>query len=426
MYIRFVCVQLSTYSQTLWNGVCSNGNIVIFVRIYLMIDLTHTMKRQFLFIIPALLFYSTIFSQSTHSFTDPEKRFKEAKDLFVKQQYALAYPLLQEVKQQYPENQKSNNAYLNDDVNYYYTATRLKLQQPIAEQEARHYIDWVNNEPRKQLMSYHLGKFYFVKEEFTKALENYERAGLDNLSNEEIADAKFEMAYCYFNLKRFKDAKSLFNEIHQLPDNKYYIPANYYYGFISYYDRNYNEALKSFKLIETREEYKGIVPYYIAEIYYFQNKKEEALKYGETILSKGGLYYEKELKGLIGHILFEKKNFSKALPLLEYYVNNSNKVTKENIYELSYCYYEARQLNKAIDGFKQLSNESDSLGQNSMYLLGDCYLRTNQKANARNAFQFCAYNSSNKKQQEVSLFNYAKLSYELGYQDVALNEMRNL
>ena len=49
-----------------------------------------------------------------------------------------------------------------------------------------------------------------------------------------------------------------------------------------------------------------------------------------------------------------------------------------------------------------------------MYLLRDCYLRTNQKANARNAFQFCAYNSSNKKQQEISLFNYAKLSYELG------------
>jgi tetratricopeptide (TPR) repeat protein len=167
------------------------------------------------------------------------------------------------------------------------------LQQPIAEQEARHYIEWVNNESRRQLMSYHLGKFYFVKEEYTKALENYESAGLDNLSNEEIADAKFEMAYCYFNLKRFNEAKPLFNEIHQVPENKYYIPANYYYGFISYYDRNYNEALKSFKLIENKEEYQGIVPYYIAEIYYFQNKKDEALKYGESLLNKGGLYYEK-------------------------------------------------------------------------------------------------------------------------------------
>ena len=383
------------------------------------------MKKHFVLLLFSAVFSVAAFSQPTHVFTDPEKKFKEAKELFVKQQYALAYPLLQEVKLQYPDNQKSNNAYLNDDVNYYYTVTRLKLQLPIAEEEATHYIDWVNNEPRKELMSYHLGKYYFTNDDFGKALENYERAGLDNLSNEEIADAKFEMAYCYFNLKRFKEAKPLFNEIHQLPDNKYYIPANYYYGFISYSDRGYGEALKSFKLVETRDEYKGIVPYYISEIFYFQNKKDDALKSGEAALSRGGLYYEKEMKQLMGQIYFEKKNFAKALPLLEYYVNNSAKVSKENLYELSYCYYEAKQLTKAIEGFKQLSNESDSLGQNSMYLLGDCYLRTNQKANARNAFQFCAYNSSNKKQQEISLFNYAKLCYELGYQDVALNEMKN-
>ncbi len=383
------------------------------------------MKKQFPILLFVIVISITAFSQPSHVFTDPEKKFKEAKELFVKQQYALAYPLLQEVKLQYPDNQKSNNAYLNDDVNYYYIVTRLKLQLPIAEEEAGQYIDWVNNEPRKELMSYHLGKFYFLKDDFRKAIENYERAGLENLSNEEIADAKFEMGYCYFNLKRFKDAKPLFNEIHQLPDNKYYIPANYYYGFISYADRNYSDALGSFKIVENKEEYKGIVPYYISEIFYFQNKKDESLRTGEIALNKGGLYYEKEMKQLMGQIYFEKKNFAKALPLLEYYVNNSTKVSKENLYELSYCYYEAKQLNKAIEGFKQLSNESDSMGQNSMYLLGDCYLRTNQKANARNAFQFCAFNSSNKKQQEISLFNYAKLSYELGYQDVALNEMRN-
>ena len=383
------------------------------------------MRQQFSFLLLAVIFSVNAFSQPTHVFTDQEKKFKEAKELFLKQQYALAYPLLQEVKHQLPDNQKTNNNYLYDDGNYYYIVSRLKLQLPIAEEEAAQYITWVNNEPRIQLMSYHLGKFYFLKDDFAKSIENYERAGLDNLSNEEIADAKFEMGYCYFNLKRFDNARPLFNEIHQLPENKYYIPANYYYGFISYYDRKYNDALKSFKLVESKEEYKGIVPYYIAEIFYFQNKKDESLRYGESILSKGGLYYEKEMKQLMGQIYFEKKNFTKALSLLEYYVKNSTKVSKENLYEVSYCYYEAKQWNKAIEGLKQLSNESDSLGQNSMYLLGDCYLKTNQKENARNAFQFCAYNSSNKKQQEISLFNYAKLSYELGYQNVALNEMRN-
>ena len=40
-------------------------------------------------------------------------------------------------------------------------------------------------------------------------------------------------------------------------------------------------------------------------------------------------------------------------------------------------------------------------------------------------FLFCSLNSSNPKQAEISRFNYAKLSYELGYQDVALTELQN-
>jgi TolA-binding protein len=105
-------------------------------------------------------------------------------------------------------------------------------------------------------------------------------------------------------------------------------------------------------------------------------------------------------------------------------LNGAKKVSKEVLYELSFCYYTAGNTQKAIEGFKQLSNERDSMGQNSMYLLGDLYLKTGDKANARTAFQYCAYNSSNALQQRVSRFNYAKLSYELGYQDIALTEMK--
>ncbi len=383
-------------------------------------------QRFLLLITAAVLFTTTAAAQATFAVVNAEKKYNDAKELFVKGQYALAYPLLKDLKKQYPANTVSDHTYINDDVAYFYTVCGLKLEQPVAVDEAEEYIDVVNNEPRRQLMSYHLGKYLFTKNEFSKAIDYYERAGLDNLSNEEIADAKFEKAYCYFNLKNFEAAKPLFDEIHQLKDNKYYIPANYYYGFISYYQRQYSEALKAFKLVETDEAYKGVVPYYIAEIYYFQGKKEEALRYAESVLGRGGnLFYSKDLKMLTGQIYFEKKNFDKALPLLEDYVNNTDKVTREVLYELSFCYYQANRLQPAIDGFKQLSNEKDSLGQNSMYLLGDCYLRTNQKANARTAFQYCAYNSSNAVQQEISRFNYGKLSYELGYQDIALQELKS-
>ena len=372
----------------------------------------------------ACFFIFKVHAQQTFVYTDVEKKMKQAKQLFIQHQYALAYPLLTDIKKALPENEKNNNNYLYDDVQYYYIVSRLKLQLPTAENEAILYIDWVNNTPRTELMAYHLATFYFLQNDFENAIKYYETAGLTHLSNEEVADAKFEKAYCYFNLKKFNEAQPLFNEIHQLPNNKYYLPANYYYGFILFYKQQYTAALTCFRLVESMEEYKGVVPYYIAEIYYFQNKKEDAVKYGESVLSRGQLYYEKEMKQLLGQIYFEKKNFVKAQPLLEFYVNNSNKVSKEDLYELSYCYYQTGNTNKAVEGLKQLSNEKDSLGQNSMYLLGNCYLKLNEKASARNAFQYCAANSSNKQQQEISKFIYAKLSFELGFQDIALSDLQ--
>ncbi|HVZ96066.1 MAG TPA: tetratricopeptide repeat protein, partial [Chitinophagaceae bacterium] len=379
--------------------------------------------KRFLFPFVLLFVCCQGFSQANYFVTDPEKAFKEAKEYFMKGEYSLAYPLLKDLKDQYPENSQSAHAYLNQDVTYYYIVCGLKMNQSVAEDEAHRYIDNANNEPRQQMMSYHLAKYYFTRNDFARAVVFYQRAGYDNLSNEEIADAKFELAYSYFNLKQFDNAKPLFNEIHQLPQNKYYYDANYYYGFICYRDRDYNAALSAFQKVEDRDKYKGIVPYYIAQIYYFEGNKEQALKYGEEALSRRDIYYRNDLDLLTGQLYFEKKDFAKALPYLKNYVDNSDKVSKEVMYELSYCYYDQNQVDKAIEGFKQLSNEQDSMGQNSMYLLGDLYLRTGRKENARNAFLYSANNSSNRKQQEISRFNYAKLSYELGYQDVALTEL---
>ena len=377
------------------------------------------------YILPLLLSASLVQAQPNHNITDPERDFKTAKQYFIQQQYGLAYPILSELATYAQSNPSGAYMYQQDDVRYYWIVTRLKLQIPAAEAEALQYSQWVNNDPRQQLMHFHLAQYYFTQSKYPEALKYYELAGLDNLSNEEIADAKFERGYAYFVQQRFREASPLFQELTQLPEHRYYIPANYYYGFIAYYNRQFPEAMKSFRLVESDPAYSAIVPYYIAEILYFSQQKEEAKRYGESVLSRGGLYYDKEMNLLLGQIYYEQRQFNRALPLLDYYVTRSNKVSREVLYAWSYCQYDASQWNKAIEGFKQLSNEKDSLGQNSMYLLGDAYLRVGQKANARNAFQFCAFNSSNPTQQEVSRFTYAKLSYELGYPDIALTEFRS-
>jgi len=371
-----------------------------------------------------ILISSSSFAQQTRYYDDPQASFRQGIEFFEHEYYSLAFPIFRDLKYSLRETDKSNNAVEYQDVKYYYLVCALEQNDKTAVTAAQEYINLENNAPRVGMISFHLAEYYFRQKDYTAALKAYEHADIDNLNNKDIADMKFHQGYCYFTKKQFDNALPLFNAIRQLPKDPNYIDANYYYGFICFYQKKYNDALAAFKVVEDNPAYEKVVPYYVANIYLVQGEKDKAIAYAEARLKKGNQYYDMELRQLVGHGYYEKQDFSKALPFLEQYVSMSKKVTREDLYELSYCYYQAKNWNKAIEGFKQLGGSKDSLAQNSMYLLGDAYLRTAQKANARNAFLFCSMNSSNAKQKEISKFNYAKLSYELGYQDVALTELQ--
>ncbi|MDO6432292.1 tetratricopeptide repeat protein [Flavitalea sp. BT771] len=381
------------------------------------------MKKPVLFFSIVLL-SSSSFAQQTKYLDDPQASFKQAKDFFQNEYYSLAYPIFRELKYSLRETDRSNVAVEYQDVKYYYLVCALEQNDKTAVDPAMEFIDVENNAPRVGMMSFHLAEYYFRQKDYTAAVRLYEQADIENLSNREIADLKFHQGYGYFTQQRFDKALPLFDAIRQLPKDPNYIDANYYYGFICFYQKKYSEALTAFKVVEDNPRYEKIVPYYVANIYLVQGQKDKAIDYAEARLKKGNQFYDAEMRQLVGHGYYEKQDFAKALPYLEQYVNQSKKVSRTDLYELSYCYYQTKSWDKAIAGFKQLGGKEDSLAQNSMYMLGDAYLKTGQKANARNAFLFCSSNSSNPQQKEISQYNYAKLSYELGYQDVALTELQ--
>lgn len=381
------------------------------------------MKKITVIIALSFCSYQSI-AQQTRYLNDPHQLFDQAKEYFQNEQYSLAYPLLKELQQNTNEGDRSGQALSYQELRYYITVCALKQNEERAVYLAQEFIDLEDNAARVQMMNFHLSEYYFRKQDYAKAISGYEAVNLSNLSNNEIADLKFHLGYSYFTVQRFDQAKPLLNAIRSDSKNPNYMAANYYYGYLNFYQKNYKEALPAFRIVEDHPEYGRLAPYFIATILYTQGDKQKALDYAQARLAKGGQYYDQELRQLAGHALFEQQKYDKAIPLLESYVAKSKKVRREDLYELSYSYYKAGNMQKAIDGFKQLSGKEDSLSQNAMYMLGDAYLKTNQKANARNAFLFCSSNSSNTKQREVSLFNYAKLSYELGYQDVALSSFQ--
>ncbi len=322
----------------------------------------------------------------------------------------------------------SENAGDLDKARYYHSLSVLKANLPGGKDSALSAMEATANPAYKQRMGFALAQYYFQQGENTKAIPLYESSGNGgNLDDKEMADGKFELAYCYFGEKQFNKAEVLFAAIKEQKDGKYYLAANYYYGLIEYNKNKYKEALVSFDRVKDAAEYKSYVPYYIAEIFYFMGSRDKALALAVSLVKgREKSFYHKELHLLAAQCLFEAQKYKEAQPYFKYYYDNADKIRKQDLYEMAYCDYKVEEWVSAIEKFKLLNGASDSLGQTAMYLLGDCYMRTNDKESARNAFGLCADMTYNKGQQEAAMILYARISYETGYNDDALRQLNTL
>ena len=106
---------------------------------------------------------------------------------------------------------------------------------------------------------------------------------------------------------------------------------------------------------------------------------------------------------------------------MEDYVNNNDKVSKEVLYELSFYYYKTTRSIKAIDGFRQLSNERIRWGRTACTCWAICTEDQSKKPMPATLFSTVLTTAAIRFSKKVSRFAmYAKLSYELGYQDVGV------
>ncbi len=383
------------------------------------------MARKFLLPVLLLLLPFVSICQQTFITTDPYQRYQEAKHWFQQENYQLAYPVFKDVEKLMQGDERINEQLKLEEVTFYSIASELMQQNTGAELHAKSFLEGHASESLKGQLGYYLGMYYFYKQQYAEAITAFDKSSDANLTDAQIAVSQFAKGYSYFTQKDFKNAKPLLASVKADNTSRYYIDANYYYGLIVFNDKNYKEALASFEIAKTDPKYNALVPYYSASINYTLGKKDLAIEQAEKALKQGNQFYSTQIKKLLGHGYFEKGDYAKSLTFLEQYVAESDKVRREDLYELGYSYYKQNQLPKAIEQFKPLSGGQDSLSQNAMYLLGDSYLKTNQKANARNAFLFCSTNSSNAGIKEVSAFNYGKLSYELGFDNEALPALKD-
>ena len=120
-----------------------------------------------------------------------------------------------------------------------------------------------------------------------------------DLKKEEQAEYYFKKGYAHFQLEEYESAANAFYEIKDT-DNPYVSAARYYYAHIAYLNKNYETASQNFKKIEHDPQFGSLVPYYLTQIYYKQEKYEVLLDYAPAVLDSAPAKREEEIKKLIG------------------------------------------------------------------------------------------------------------------------------
>lgn len=358
-------------------------------------------------------------AQQTQFFLDAEQGYRKGLSLFDEKNFLSAREEFEKISKQPQSNYYHGNAVLMQNVDYYIAVCAVEAQDKDAEKLLTAYQKKYHETDKRRVLYFYLGKYYYNNKQYQEAIDVFAKVNIKDLDNEQIYEYKFQLGYSYFTKKKFTEAKPLFFAVKEIKD-KYYYPANYYYAFISFYTKDYDEALKSFTEIEDSKMYSTVIPYYVAQIYFIKKEYPKLVTYINKNLEKPEVLYKDDMKFLLGQVYFQQDEYAKALPLLEAYIVKTPKVPKENIYQLAYCQYKTGAYDKAIINLQQLNLLNEKLGQNATYVLGDCYLKTKQKDKARSAFQSAAQMDFDPTIQQNSLYNYGKLSFELGYSSDAI------
>jgi tetratricopeptide (TPR) repeat protein len=298
------------------------------------------------------------------------------------------------------------------DAEYYAALSALKLFNPDGE---RRMLLFLSGHPESQRVNegtLTLADYFYQNKNYKKAITYYTQISRADLQKDKLPAFYFRFGYSHFMKGDPQKALALFSEIKDI-DTDYTPPAIYYYSHIAYERKMYQAALEGFRRLQNDETFGSIVPFYIVQILYIQKDYENILKTAPDLLNSAGKSRAVELYRFIGDAYFNKENYKEAVGYLEKYATGAKASGREDKYQLGFCYYKNGDTDKAIKTLQDISVASDTLSQNIWYLLGDCFIKKGDRKDAQFAFGQASQMSFDSKLKEESLFNYAKLTFEI-------------
>ena len=373
-----------------------------------------------------ILIYTPLCAQQTEYWASEDQAYYEGIKLYDQGAYAAAeHTLSLYLKEHRLEQLDEFNPYVVD-AEYHIAICGIRRDVVGAEQRLTEFIRAQRPAAIADQAGLELGNYYFNNKQYENALSSYELINIDNLNADHAILLRFKQGYSEFVIKEFQAAVASFETIKDFK-HAYYYPSNYYHGLAQYYLENYEEAIRSLKIVERSQAYQNIIPYYIATIYAKQDNWQAVADYLSPRMTQKGIKNFEAINMLIGQAYFKQGQYDKALPYLEFYEQNTSKLRAEDFYQIGYAQYQTGKYDQAVKTFSAIGNDQKSgLSQSAHFYRADSYLKIGDKEKARTAFLLASQMTQDPELSEEALYNYGLLSAELRDDRTAVGALTKL
>ncbi len=365
------------------------------------------LKRITLLVFLIASAFGNLYAQKTAIYTNSQQHYDKASTLYRNELYAAA-----QLEFEYLKNNEGSNEALKTTSEYYASLCSIKLGEKNGDYRMRSFVENNPTSIYKNQAIIDISDFYYNKGQYSKSekwLDKVDPYDLDNDSKDEFI---FKKAYVAYSSKKYNKAKVGFTKAFSSP--KYSDEAKYYYAHIAYLQENNSVALKYFNEVKEDERFTEQVPFFITQIYFNQKKYKEAITEGTPLLKNKKSKQFSSLSKLIGESYFNIGDYDNALSHLLNFKGHKGKYDNTHLYQLGFVYYQQGEYEKAISYFNKIIKSKTEVAQNAYYNLAGCYLKLDKKNEALNAFRSTSDLDFDQKIKEDALYNYARLSYEVG------------
>ncbi len=376
------------------------------------------MNFKFLCTGVGLLLAFVVHGQNLVSQDKSERLFRAGLDLMAHSEYGAARQSFSDfLRQATPSDLRRS------DAQYYEAFCALSLYNADGEKKIEDFVAANSSHPKAATAYFDLANFFYAEKNYGRASTYFKKVDFPSLSNDQHSAGRFHWGYSLFNLRKLEEALDQFNFIKGL-GGQFGPASSYYAGFIETSNGDFENAVIDLKRAEQNKSYSLVVPHLIANAYYKQGKYDELITYADQIKGRDGVANIDEISLFVAEAYFKKGSFSKALSGYEEYLEtNSALADKSVLLKAGFCAYSLEDDKKAVQYLKSAASDKDSVGYYSSYYLGSIYLKQNQKQLAHTAFGTAKKFKADPKMVEESTFQHAKISYDLGLPDQAIDEL---